>query len=182
MRIIGPPSAPYSAVADRLLAMGAHLRFSGSMFPELWRAALDYDIDPVGVVAQAYKETGGGKYGGQVKPEFHNTGGIKVSPAQQKLFPGITDEDNPLAHAMFASWEEGAIAHAQHVRAYTGWPVSEGTLIVSPRYWAVLGIKPVENWGEFGGYDAAGRIQWAPSETYGTELVAIMRKLQGVSA
>lgn len=176
MRIIGPPSAPRDVVASRLT--DAHQRFRDLMFPALWKAALDYSIDPVGVVAQAYKETGAGKYGGQVKPEFYNTGGIKVR--HMGLYPGVDDYDNPLAHQRFASWEEGAIAHAQHVRAYTGWAVPDGTLIVSPRYWLVLGITPVENWGEFGGYDKAGRIQWAPSETYGAELAAIMRRLQGV--
>ena len=176
MRIIGPPSASYAAALSR--AGGGHQRFPQEMFRPLWDAAVRYGIDPVGVIAQAWKETGGGRYGGQVRPSSHNTCGVKLTAQQQREFPGVTDGDNPLAHAQFASWEVGAEAHVQHLAAYTGLVVQH--MVVDPRYWIVAALtsggRPLEQWSEFGG----GR--WAPSPTYGAELEAIMRRLQGVLA
>jgi hypothetical protein len=167
VRIIGPSTADKASVAGRLAGMGGDKRFVGEMLNPLWSAAERYGIDPAGVVAQSYKETGGGKFGGKVKPEFYNTCGLKIR--HQNLYPGVTDGDNPLAHAMFPSWEVGAEAHVQHLRAYAGWPVTD--LIVDPRYVLVIGRHACESFAELGG-------KWAPTASYGTELVAIARKLQ----
>lgn len=169
MRIIGPPSntrdAVYAKIGQRA---GVHTRFKMEMFPALWDAALKYGVDPVGVVAQSAKETGWGNFGGAVRPEFFNTAGIKIR--YQNLFPGVTDGDRPLAHQMFPNWDVGAEAHVQHLRAYAGWPVI-GYAIVDPRYQYVVGHK-LENFEELGG-------KWAPSATYGTELVALAKTLWG---
>lgn len=170
MRIIGPPSAARAVVLERVkVAPNVHARFVSEMFPALWDAALTYCIDPVGMVAQAAKETGWGQYGGNVRPEFYNTAGIKIR--HQNLFPNVTTGDNPLAHAMFPNWAVGADAHAQHLRAYAGWPV-EGRLITDPRYVFVNPSLRLENFEDLGG-------RWAPSASYGVELVAIARTLQG---
>lgn len=174
MRLIGPPTASRESVLGWLdggtLLFPPHRRFLQEMFNPLWDAAVDHTIDPVGVIAQAYKETGGGTFRGRVKPEHYNTAGIKVR------HPGYggpaTEGDEQLAHAAFASWDVGALAHVQHCRAYAGWPV-EG-LIVDPRYWLVIGKHRCENWYELG-------TRWAPSPSYGAEIEATMRKLQGVS-
>src|SRR5690606_35056032 len=167
MRIIGPPSASLEKVKANLQSkFSPHARFINEMLPALWNAAVRYKIDPVVVVAQSYKETAGGHYTGQVKPQFYNTAGIKVRHLD--IFPEVSG-DKPLAHAMFASWEVGAEAHVQHLRAYAGWPVEWG-LIVDPRYWLVTGHK-LENWSELGG-------KWAPSPTYGTEIEAIITQLR----
>lgn len=149
----------------------AHSRFMGEMFDPLWEEALVYGIDPVGVVAQAYKETGGGQFAGKVRPEFYNPAGIKIR--HQALFPGITDGDNPLAHAMFPNWAVGAAAHVQHLSAYAGMRLDAGPeVIVDPRYTYVVGKYRLENFEELGG-------RWAPSLSYGVEIVAIARRLQG---
>lgn len=173
MRIIGPPSADRELVLNRLFDVlgNVHVRFAADMFAPLWDAAVGYTIDPVGVVAQAWKETGGGRFAGQVSPHFYNTCGLKVRHVGK--YPGVDDGDRPLAHAQFASWEVGAVAHVQHLCAYSGMPAGID-LIVDPRYWLVAGRHRVEQWSELGG-------KWAPSPTYGTELEAIMRRLQGVS-
>ncbi len=170
MRILGPPSADPAQVRQRLTGMGATPLFVDHMLEPLWAAAVGLTVDPVGVVAQSYKETGGGRFAGQVKPQFYNTAGIKNRHVG--LYPGVDDGDQPLAHARFASWDVGAVAHAQHVRAYSGWPV-EG-LIVDPRYWLVIGKHRCETWHELSG-------KWAPAADYGTSLVAIARRLQGVA-
>lgn len=170
MMILAPPSA------DRETVMGnlghATPLFRDDMAPALWVAALGYGIDPVGVIAQSGKETGWGAYPGQVEPEFHNTCGLKISPAQQRLFPGVTDGDNPLAHDMSASWLEGARKHAEHLLAWCGEPIMG--LILDPRYETVISLIPSKGaaatWADLGG-------RWAPNPMYGHEIEDIMRRL-----
>lgn len=166
MRIIGPPSATYDTVRANLHRTTAHVRFLDEMLDPLWDTAVEHTIDPVGVVAQAYKETGGGHFGGRVNPQHYNTAGIKVR------HPGyggaLTAGDEQLAHAAFASWDVGALAHVQHLCAYAGWPVEE--LVVDPRYWLVIGKHAVENFEELSG-------KWAPAASYGPTLVDLARRL-----
>lgn len=174
MRIIGPPSAPEAAVRRALTdwetVQRVHPRLIDDMLPALWAAAIGYLIDPVGVVAQAFKETGGGFFRGNVRPEFYNPCGLKVR--HNALFPGVTDADNPLAHQMFPNWPVGATAHVQHLCAYAGWSPNPDALIVDPRYGYVAGKHRIEAWAELGG-------RWAPSATYGAEIEAVMRDLAG---
>jgi N-acetylmuramoyl-L-alanine amidase len=167
--VIGPPAAvPLNVLFERIPA-GAHARFYAEMCGPLWDAAVRHGIDPVGVIAQAGKETAWGNYTGQVPPGFHNTCGLKKGTSD---FPGKDDGDKPFAHADFGSFEVGALAHVQHLCAYTGWPVTG--LIVDPRYRLVNPVPRLrcENWADLGG-------KWAPSATYGLEIEATMRTLQG---
>lgn len=168
MRIIGPASTPWGAVQANLLKLQATQLFVDVIAPAVWRQAVSLTVDPVGAVAQSYKETGAGKFGGKVKPEFYNTCGLKVR--HQNLFPE-TQGDTPLAHQMFPNWDVGALAQAQHLRAYAGWPV-EG-LVVDPRYTFVVSAgHECAMFQELGG-------KWAPSPTYGVEIVDIAEKLTG---
>lgn len=173
MRIIGPASALYYTVLTNLTNdTHAHTRFTVEMLPELWNAGLKYKIDPVGVVAQAYKETDAGNYTGKVKPEFFNTCGLKVR-YQNLSFTQYTETqpllgDQPLAHSMFANWTVGATAHVQHLCAYAGEPV--GDMIVDPRYTYVVGQK-CETFEDLS-------TKWAPDVNYGQKLVEIARRLQ----
>lgn len=169
MRIVGPPTADKGRVTSQIVALGiGHPRFTTEMFDPLWSAALRYCIDPVGLVAQAYKETGAGNFGGNVKPEHCNPCGLKIR--YLGLYPEASG-DLPLAHQMFPNWATGARAHAQHLRAYAGCPV-EDTELVDPRYFLVFGKFQCIEFEDLGG-------KWAPSLTYGTELVALARKLRG---
>ena len=171
MRIIGPPSAERHVVKAGLTGdPTVHPRFYQEMFDHLWDAAVGYNIDPVGVVAQSYKETGRGHFGGAVQPGFRNTCGLKVRyVGMVKAILGTADDDHPLLHQQFPSWRAGAEAHVQHLRAYASWPVDD--LVVDPRYeWVAGGYYRLENFEELSG-------RWAPSPTYGQELVAIARKL-----
>lgn len=171
MRIIGPPSTTIGSVLAILPDVAEpHPRFVAEMVMPLWEAALAYGVDPVGVVAQAGKETGWGHYGGAVKPEFRNTCGLKLREESRRLFPE-TGGDRPLAHAQFATWHVGARAHVQHLCAYTGLtvPVVE---LVDPRYELVAGRHWCETFEDLGG-------RWAPAADYGVRLVEIARRLQG---
>jgi N-acetylmuramoyl-L-alanine amidase len=166
MKILGPATADRVTVEANLPA-NAHPRFGAAMLPALWDAATHYGIDPIGIVAQAWKETGGGNYTGRVKPEHYNTCGLKV---RHLGYGGpATTGDEQLAHAAFANWTIGAHAHAQHLLAYCGGQVAG--LIVDPRY-TVVSPPYVTDWEQLGG-------RWAPSSTYGTEIVTLARRLQG---
>lgn len=172
MRILGPESSPYQNVFENLASVGANALFVDLMFPSLWSAALKYGIDPVGMVAQSGKETAWGGFTGNVNKVFFNTCGLKNTDPQRSLYPGITDKDNPLSHAMFSGWPEGAEAQAQHLRAYTGWKVLD-QLIVDPRYELALKTTTTwcETWADLGG-------NWAPAADYGQKVEEIMVRLQ----
>lgn len=177
MRIIGPPSADQDSVFVMLQnTASVHPRFTAEMFYPLWNAALRYGIDPIGVVAQATKETGAGQFTGKVKPEFCNPCGLKIR-YQNLTFPDQPDPqpllgDKPLAHAMFPNWNVGATAHVQHLRAYAGWPLGDGELVVDPHYVFVVGKHWCENFEDLSG-------KWAPALDYGQGIVTIARRLQG---
>ena len=167
---MGPPTADLNGVLKKLVVLGANDLFVGTIAPEVWRAALRYGIDPVGAVAQSAKETAYGKFGRAVDARWRNTCGLKVR--ENNLFPGVTDGENPLAHAQFGSWQVGALAHAHHLRAYAGCPI-EGEPVLSPRYDFVIGQHRLLNFEDFGG----GR--WAPAPDYGIRLVEIANKMIG---
>jgi hypothetical protein len=164
MLIIGPPTATYERMLAFAINRGAHRRFIDEMLPIVWSVAETHEINPVGMVCQAGLETGWGHFSGNVKPEFHNTCGLKVSAEQQAMFPGVTDGDNPLAHAMFSNWRVGAVAHAQHLWAYVGRSVKG--LVIDPRYHLVSG-PAASRWRDLGG-------RWSPNPTYGAEVEELM--------
>ena len=167
MRIIGPPSiGDLNVVLDRLTVEGATTQFRFELAPLMWAAGSEYVIDPVGMIAQSFLETGAGKFGGRVQPKFYNPAGIKIR--HMELIPGVTDGDNPLSHTMFPNWQVGVRAQAQHLRAYAGWDI-DGE-IVDPRYLFVIGKHRCERFSELGG-------KWAPSLAYGDRIEAIMRRL-----
>lgn len=171
MRILGPPPLGVSLLTlqSRLAALGGNSLFVNDMTPALWFAAVKYAIDPVGMIAQAFKETAGGAFTDKVRKEFYNTAGIKLR--HPNVMPGVTDGDNPLAHQMFPSWAVGAEAHAQHLRAYTGC-LLDGHLVVDPRLVFVAGKYRIEHFEQLGG-------KWAPSPLYGDQVVAIAANLIG---
>jgi len=166
--IISPPSAARDVVLANLGDVTD--LFRDVMFPELWAAAEEYGIDPVGMVAQSIKETGGGAFAGRVKWWFYNTAGIKVRNVADVMHLVPTEDgDHPLVHQQFPNWRCGAVAHAQHLPAYCNDPFFG--LIVDPRYQFVIGRHQVQAWADLGG-------KWAPSPTYGMEIEAIMSRLR----
>lgn len=171
MRIIGPPSATYNTVSNNLTRNGWDF-FRNNMFEPLWMTAYDYGIDPVGVVAQSLHETGNGKFTGNVQPWFYNTAGIKVyNTTAVKALLGSSNDDHPLLHAQFANWWVGAEAHVQHLRAYAGWAVEDGTEVVDPRYVHIVG-KRLTHFSELGGVGS-----WAPRPEYGLLVEAKMKEI-----
>jgi hypothetical protein len=142
------------------------------MFDILWDTALEYGIDPPGMIAQAGKETKWGEYSGNVPWWFFNTAGIKVK--QDKLVMsmlGTLDPDHPLVHQQFPNWYVGASAHARHLWAYCNYDQPD-KINVDPRWDWVYGKHNVVTWSDLDGRKWAG-------ETYGTELQRIIDRLRG---
>lgn len=174
MLIMGRPTMPPGRLQAALGALGAAPLFTAVILPALWRAATDYGLDPTAVAAQSAHETGMGRFGGRITPAWHNTAGVKVQDLDAALavLPPGTTTDHPLCHAMFASWDQGAEAHVQHLRAYAQVPFSRP--VVDPRYDLVArtsaGRSPVEHLADLGG-------RWAPSPSYGQALEDLAARL-----
>lgn len=164
MRIIGPPTATWEQILPNLRVQGSAL-FADTIAPAVWAAALDYDIDPVGAVAQSAHETGYGRFGRALHPWHRNTCGLKVRDLKALAELGVSGDSNPICHAQFATWRQGAIAQMQHLWAYAGREVPTAFL-VDPRYDWVIGKGPFVNFDDLGG---TGR--WAPNPNYGQLIV-----------
>lgn len=168
MRILNVSSVPYGTVYANLVRLGAAQLFIEEIAGPVWAMAVEYAVDPVGAVAQSFKETGAGRFTGLVKPEYRNTCGLKRNDAIRKLYPDLMSGEKPLAHQDFPDWVTGARAHVQHLRAYAGAPVSG--VVVSPRYGYVIGKHKCEHFADLSG-------KWAPSPTYGQQIEEIAAQL-----
>lgn len=169
MPILGPDSAGLAAAQEWARSKKAHATFVNDILPSLHAAAVESreansgrGIDFAVLVAQSAKETGWGRFGGVLDASFRNTAGIKTA--------GGGGDFDPDAHQRFPSWAEGARAHVNHLSGYVGlYPVGEP----HPRYHTVArlswagSIKTVEELG----------ARWAPSGSYGTDIVKMVREL-----
>lgn len=172
MLIIGPPTADWASVRPRLAQLGSSEVFAKDIAPAVWAAAVDYGIDPVGMLAQSAHETGWGKFARACKAWHRNTGGLKVRDLKALAALGIADDADPLLHAQFATWRMGAEAQAQHLWAHVGRHVPPGRL-VDPRYDWVIGKYKLEH------FDQLGNGPWTPTVGYGQKVVSLAAQLQG---
>jgi hypothetical protein len=174
--IMGRPSMSLSELKSATTAISypkdqvASSLLTGLILPALWTEAVDHGIDPVVMLAQCAHETNWARFTGAVSPRHYNTCGLKVNSNIQGLYPEASG-DLPMAHATFASWNVGARAHAQHLRAYCFVPVSPYELIVDPRYGLVHGPPCYEL------HDLNGR--WAGPQ-YGDLVESIVTELRAV--
>lgn len=174
MNIMGPPSASLEVIQRKLREQNRGSLFVDSMVPALYNEAIRHGVDPVVAIAQSAKETNYGRFTGKVQEWFFNTAGVKVSPKQQALLKvlkdaaGINDPDHALDHQIYPSWVMGARSQVQHLRRYAGAPVPEED-VIHARYW-VVPLHRLRTVEELSG-------KWAPSSSYGREIVAIARTL-----
>ena len=142
---------------------GAHQRFI-DVADYYWKYGEITGVRPEILYGQAAKETGFGKYTGQVKPEQNNWAGIKIKNPVADL---------PEDHETFATPEDGVRAHFNHISAYVGIePVGEP----HDRYYVLKTVAwrgTVKNVEQLGG-------KWAPDVTYGYNIVVKM--LRGMEA
>ncbi len=122
-----------------------------------WQLAPERNIRPEVLYAQSSRETGNGHFGRLVTPEMNNWAGIK-----KEGYRGETRED----HESFASDFDGVRAHVNHICAYVGQDT-----IGEPhgRYYTVMGL----DWAGTVKYVEQLGGKYAPSITYGTELVEL---------
>lgn len=136
---------------------GAHQRFI-DIADYYWKYGEITGVRPEILYGQAAKETGFGKYTGQVKPEQNNWAGIKIKNPIA---------DRPEDHETFATPEDGVRAHFNHISAYVGIdPVGEP----HDRYYVLKTVAwrgTVKNVEQLGG-------KWAPDVTYGYNIVVKM--------
>ena len=119
-----------------------------------WYYGTQTGLRPEILYAQAALETGYGKYGGAVTEDMNNWAGIKVADR---------NDDAKEAHETFATPEEGARGHFNHVCAYVGLaPIGEP----HPRYYSVKSISwagTIRTLEEFSG-------RWCPDPNYATKI------------
>jgi len=153
--ILGDAVATVAQAQEWARSRGAHQRFI-DVAPLYWKYGAETGIRPDVLYAQSAKECAFGRHGGVITAEWNNFAGIKVAAGG-----GNYDPD---AHERFATVEEGIIAHAQHLGAYTGvsplYPTHGRYHVVKALPWAGT-IRTVE---ELGG-------KWAPNPDYGTSIV-----------
>ncbi len=160
--LTGEPQISVESAQAWAKAKGAHQRFI-DIAPTYWKYGELTGIRPEVLYAQAAKETGFGKYGGNVTPDMNNWAGIKTASAS-----GDKRED----HETFATPDDGVRAHFNHMTAYLGTePVGETHgryRVVKTISWAGT-VKYIE---ELGG-------KWCPDLYYG---YSILRKYIEVMA
>ena len=123
---------------------------------------------------QAAKETGYGRFGGVLDESFHNPCGLKV--------PSGGDDYNPNAHKRFDNWEQGIIAHLDHLALYAGAKGYPKTVYVESWKAESLSINETYDPRHIGWFGTTSGIlgkatnaidlgnKWAPSSSYGVDL------------
>ncbi len=166
-RIINTPTMTWTAITGALSRVTTSTLFTRDIAPVLWEEAVRYNVDPLGVIAQAAHETGFGQFGGAIDARWRNTCGLKIRDLS--IVPGSNlNSDLPLCHASFPSWSMGARAHVEHLVAYAG-----GTVFnpVDPRYVWVAGKNKCVEFRDLS-------TRWAPSTTYGDKIEAMISRLR----
>ena len=126
---------------------------------------------------QAAKETGYGKFGGVLDASYHNPCGLKESS-------GGSDTD-PNAHKRFDNWDQGVIAHLDHLALYAGSAGYPKTNYVSS--WNNGNLDSTSTYDSRHFKYLAGTVttvnalggKWAPSKTYGLEIFRLYCDLTG---
>lgn len=161
MKIINKPTATKEQVYTWLDGIETHHPLCKGMVELFFEIAPKEGVDPIVAIAQAMKETGHFNFKGVLKPNFCNTCGLKNSKGG-----GDTDPD---AHHRFDYWEDGILAHVEHLALYAGAPGYPKANPMDPRHFDfLLGKCPnVE--------DLSGN--WAPGSDYGTAVVRICQEI-----
>ena len=162
--IIAPPTASQSQMEVWAKNNGATETFVSLAKLYYTYAPSHGGIDPVVAYAQAAKETAFGNFGGVLDESFKNPCGLKTTT-------GGSDTD-PSAHQRFATWDQGVMAHLDHLALYAGaagYPKASGQTY-DPRHFSQI-------YGTAGNSVANLGAKWAPSPTYGTEVINYINQI-----
>lgn len=123
-------------------------------------------VNPLVTYCQSAKETGYMKFGGVLNASFNNPCGLKTNT-------GGGDND-PNAHQRFKNWEEGIQAQVDHLALYAGAKGYPKLGTPDPRHFSFIkGTAPTVQ--SLGG-------KWAPSATYGSEIVKMIKEVEATPA
>ena len=177
MKILNKPSATLEQCKEWIKGVKTAHPIASAMVPLLWDAAIANGIDPCVLIAQAMKETGYFNFKGVIRPNFCNTCGLKTTKGGGDLEPG--------AHMRFEYWEDGIMAHSDHLALYAGSPntpkyspecashqnnqYKKNGTTKDPRHFTYLYGK-CKNVEELSG-------NWAPGKDYGQEVVRIANQM-----
>lgn len=120
-----------------------------------WELSKERGINPAGAYCQAAKETGFGEFTGVLDESFCNPCGMKTS-----VGGGNYDAE---AHQRFANWEEGVMAHLDHLGLYAGIKGYPKKNTPDTRHFPFL-FNQAETFEQLGG-------KWAGSIEYGQSIV-----------
>lgn len=163
--IIAPASALQVQAEAWARNKNATATFIG-LAEKYWKlAAQRGNIDPAVAYAQAAKETGFGRFGGVIDETYNNPCGLKTTQGG--------DDKDPAAHMRFKDWDEGIVAHLDHLALYAGAEGYPRTDTTDPRHFAFIKGKgySVESLGG----------AWAPSITYGEEIIRMVKEMKASS-
>lgn len=126
-------------------------------------------IDPAIAYVQFAHETGylykSGKSAAGIDASYHNPCGLKITQGG--------GDYQASAHKRFRDWKEGISAHLDHLALYAGAAGYPKKDTPDPRHFVYLfgTAKTLEQLG----------AKWAPSPSYGVDLVSKLAKLRGIS-
>ncbi len=160
-KIIGEVTATFEQAQAWARSKGASEEFIG-LAPIFWQIAKDAVINPVGVYAQSAKETAFGNFGGVLDNTYCNPCGMKTTQGGGNY--------DPAAHQKFSNWREGINAQVDHLALYAGVLGYPRANTPDPRHFDFI-KGTAHYWEDLGG-------KWAPSSTYGENIVTMMGQIE----
>lgn len=149
--------------------------FLATIFPAVYKAAIRYQVDAIGAVAQAAHETAFGKFPNRIDKRWRNTCGLKKRDfTMVPGYDGPGGGDLPLCHETFGSWDIGARAHVQHLVGYAGGFIDIDELI-DPRWdWIDRNVRPAVHFADLD--------RWATATGYGAKLEAMIARIRSANS
>lgn len=162
VNILGTTKATYKQISEWAKTKNANECFY-EFFPLLIEHANTYGVDGVVAVAQAARETGFGNFPGKavLDASFHNTCGLKRKENGES--------DDPNAHQRFKDWNEGTLAHIEHLALYAGAPGFPKENPVDPKHFDYLRGKSSTVEGLTG--------SWAEDPAYAEGIVRLYNEI-----
>lgn len=163
--ILGPPTTTVSQMQSWARSKGADAEFI-ELAEVFYNVSVKWGVDPAVTYTQSAKETNFFKFTGVLNKTFKNPCGLKTTQGGGNY--------DPAAHKTFSSWEEGITAQVHHLALYAGHEDFPKADTPDPRHFAsIYGVAP--NVEDLGG-------RWAPSSSYGTDIVRMMKELWATNA
>ena len=159
--ILNRPTVTVAQMRNWAIKKGANKTFV-ELAQTFYDVSVSKGVDPAVTYAQSAKETNFMHYTGVVSIDFKNPCGLKITA-------GGGDYDKQ-AHKKFSSWKEGITAQVDHLALYAGQKGYPDPKSPDPRHFSsIYGVAPyVENLS----------ARWAPSKTYGEEVVVYMNQIK----